>query len=158
MSDDVEVLDTKTLDKLVRALKKGNLAGVKIGIFGKSVPRPGSPLNNATIGAFHEFGTTNTPQRSFLKMPLSTMLGKELQQSGAFDEATLNQVVRSGTIKAWLQKVAIVAEAVVQDAFSTGGFGKWPPSQMKNKKNEQTLVETQQLRNSITSEVVGVDG
>ena len=48
-----------------------------------------------------------------------------------------------------------VGESIVQDAFSTGGFGKWKPSRMENKQTKQTLVETQQLRNSITSDVKG---
>lgn len=154
----VESFDTKNLDKLVRALKKGKLAGVKIGIFGKNSVRSDSKKTNATIGAYHEFGTRYLPQRSFLKMPITDHLSKELEQSGAFDEAALTAVVKSGSMKPWLDKVAICAEAVVQDAFDTGGFGKWKPSDMRFKENHQTLVETTQLRNSITTEVVGIDG
>jgi len=155
LSDDNE-FDTKNLDKLIRALKKGGNAGVKIGIMGQSVAREGSELNNATIGAFHEFGTSKMPQRSFLKMPISEHLAKELESSGAFDEATIKEVVKQGTTRPWLEKVAICAEAVVQDAFNSGGFGKWAPSDMAHKKNHQTLVETQQLRNSITTKITGV--
>lgn len=152
----IEVFDTKNLEKIIRALKKGGNAGVKIGIFGKNAARQGSDLNNATIGAFHEFGTIHVPKRSFLKMPITERLKPELEKSGAFDEATIKEVVKLGTIKPWLDKVAITAEAVVMDAFDTGGFGKWTPSDMTHKQNQQTLVETQQLRNSITTEVVGI--
>lgn len=150
--------DTKNLDKLVRALKKGAKASVKIGIFGDNAPRQDGELNNATIGAFHEFGTSTLPQRSFLRMPINSYLGKELEQNGALDEATLKDVVRGNNIKPWLDKVAITAEGVVQDAFDSGGFGTWQPSDMSGKKNQQTLVETAQLRNSITTKVEGFDG
>jgi phage gpG-like protein len=70
------------------------------------------------------------------------------------DKDVLNDVLKSGTFTPWLKKVAVLAEGIVADAFASGGFGKWPPSDMTHKKNHQTLVETQQLRNSITSEVV----
>ena len=151
MSDDVE-LDTKNLDKLVRALRK-KAGSIRIGIFGGNAARSNGSVNNATIGAFHEFGTSKLPVRSFLRMPISEHMGPYLESSGALNESVLKEVVKQGTIDPWLQKIAILAETIVADAFDTGGFGKWTPSNMANKENQQTLVETQQLRNSITTEI-----
>lgn len=139
------------LDKLLKALKaKPPVA--RIGILGESSREGGGPTN-ADIGAIHEFGGAKTPMRSFLRMPLTEELPAALEASGAFDEETLKQVIKTGTVVPWVQKVMIVAEGVVGEAFATGGFGKWPPSNMAGKKNAQTLVETGQLRDSITSEV-----
>ncbi len=52
-----------------------------------------------------------------------------------------------------MKRIAIVALDVVLGAFATGGYGKWKPSNMEHKKVHMTLVETQQLRNSVTEEV-----
>jgi phage gpG-like protein len=109
---------------------------------------------NAAIGAIHEFGVPGKmPQRSFLRMPITEQLQKELESHGAFGPEELKKVVKEGSTVPWLHRIAVVAEKIVGDAFATGGFGKWRPSDMKYKTVHQTLVETQQLRNSITSEV-----
>lgn len=146
-------LNTKNLDQLIKALKKQKLKG-RVGILGKTTARDGK-LNNATIGAFHEFGTTNLPVRSFLRYPITEKLQKYLQQSGAFSKEAVEDVIKQKSLKPWLQKAVIVAESIVIDAFDTGGFGAWQPSNMKYKSVHMTLVETQQLRDSITSEVKG---
>lgn len=109
-------------------------------------------LTNAAIGALHEFGSEKLPIRSFLRMPINDQLQKFLEKSGAFDKTVLEEIVKSGSIYAWMVRVGIVAEQVVLEAFNTGGFGKWEASQMDHKQTKQTLVETQQLRNAITSE------
>ncbi len=140
------------LEKLLKALK-GKPAVARIGILGKSPARDGGK-SNAQIGAMHEFGTSSLPQRSFLRIPLSDNLGAALESSGAFDKDVLKDVLKLGTLTPWVKKMAIVAEGIVAEAFESGGFGKWPPSNMAHKKNQMTLVETAQLRNSITSEVI----
>lgn len=146
-------MSTKGLDQLLKALKR-NLPTARVGILGdKNARSSGTATSNATVGAAHEFGTEKLPVRSFLRVPIAENLDKYLEKSGAFDPNVLKQVLRDGSILEWMRKVAITAEAVVADAFNSGGFGKWPISDMTHKKNHQTLVETQQLRNSITSEV-----
>jgi phage gpG-like protein len=167
-------LETKGLDQLLKALKaKPPVA--RVGILGEktnriegkktltfaevqslSTPRKGGNVpTNAEIGASHEFGTSQLPQRSFLRVPLTDRLQKEMEASGALDKAVLAEVIRSGSVVPWLKKVAVLAEGIVIQAFATGGYGKWKPSDMRHKKVHMTLVETQQLRNSITSEVRG---
>lgn len=149
---DVE-LNVKGLDQLIKALgSKQPIA--KVGILGGKNARSTAGVNsNAQIGAWHEFGTTKTPQRSFLRAPISENLQKEMEAAGALDKDVLAEVIARGSVVPWLKKVAVMAEGIVADAFDTGGFGKWKPSNMTRKQNHQTLVETQQLRNSITSEV-----
>lgn len=156
MSDTVE-LKTPGLDKLLKALKT-KPPQTRVGILGDKTVRgkdsgPNAGRTNAEVGAAHEFGTTTLPQRSFLRIPISENLQKEMEKSGALDKDALNEVIKSGTLVPWMKKVAVIAEGIVADAFDTGGFGKWQPSDMTRKKNHQTLIETQQLRNSITSEV-----
>lgn len=165
--------DAKGLDSLIRALK--NPPSIRIGILGgnknsrfggvlhsviktKAVKftknkGAGEATTNAEIGAIHEFGGPKMPQRSFLRVPIAEKLQEYLELSHAFDDSVTKKVIAEGTIMQWLKKVAIIGEQIVSDAFDSRGFGRWKASNMTDKQNHQTLIETQQLRNSITSEV-----
>jgi hypothetical protein len=127
---------------------------VKVGILGDGVIRSTGGPSNTQIGMKHEFGTTELPQRSFLRMPLIEKLDFALSRAGFFSENTAEEVIKTKSVGKFFQKIGFTAVAVVLDAFNTGGFGQWKPSNMKRKKVRQTLVETQQLRNSISSAVV----
>lgn len=153
MSDDVE-MNTRGLDGLLKALKE-KMPVARVGIFGGKTNRASGVghNNNAEIGAKHEFGMDGMPVRSFLRVPIAEHMQKYLDDSGAFDNDTLKKVIQTHSLVEWVKKIGIIGEAIVSDAFDSGGFGKWKPSNMAYKKNHQTLVETQQLRNSITSEV-----
>lgn len=109
---------------------------------------------NASIGAKHEFGEDGLPVRSWLRMPLATKMQKYLDKADSFTPDVAKEVLKGGSMAPWVAKLGILAESVIKDAFATGGFGQWKPSNMEYKKNHQTLVETQQLRDSIISEVV----
>lgn len=156
MSEGDTTINVKGLDQLLKALK-GKLPTARVGILGdknvRNAGKQGKTPSNATIGAYHEFGTSKLPVRSFLRLPISAMLQKRMNSSGLLDKDALKDVITSGSVVPWLKKVAILAEGIVADAFSSGGFGTWKPSDMSHKQNHQTLVETQQVRNSITSEV-----
>ncbi len=150
MSDTIEI-NTKGLEKLIKALKAPP-PKARIGILGDKTVRTGQ-LTNATVGAIHEFGTGRFPVRSFLRVPLIDHLGKRVVDAGLTSEESIKAVVIQGTLVPWVKTMAIIAEGIVAEAFDTSGFGKWSQSNMSGKKNHQTLVETGQLRNSITSEV-----
>lgn len=144
-------LEVKGLDQLVKALKK-KPPQIKIGILGGGQREEGK-LTNAEIGAFHEFGTVNLPVRSFLRMPLIDHLNPALMRANLISKKAIAEVIKSGSLLAWAEKVGVIAEGVVLTAFDTGGYGKWKPSDMRRKKVHMTLVETQQLRDSVTHEV-----
>lgn len=144
-------LNMKGLEALIKALK-ATPPVARVGVLGGRALRTGGP-NNAIIGAHHEFGTSTLPVRSFLRMPISSQLEKRMQASGDLDPNIVKQIVKTGSLLPWVKRIAVMAEGIVADAFDTGGFGTWIPSDMSRKQNHQTLVETQQLRNSITSEV-----
>lgn len=55
-----------------------------------------------------------------------------------------------------LIRLGIACENVIQDAFSSGGFGFWKfilPSTVRRKGSARELIDTGQLRRSITSKV-----
>lgn len=159
MSDDTTVeLDSRVLEKFIRMLKKP-IPVVKIGILGNSTRSDSGGVTNAEVGAAHEFGAParGLPQRSFLRVPLYDELNKKLEQSGAFDKETFEEVASEGSFLPWMKKVGVVAEAIVLEGFSTQGYGKWAPWKNPNYHNEGGLILTDsgQLRNSITHEVTG---
>lgn len=143
------------LDKLLKALK-GKPPVARVGILSGKDARKEGP-GNAEIGAAHEYGVPSRglPARSFLRMPLSERLGPTMESSGLLGPEETKEVLKSGTVVPWLKKVAVVAEGVVREAFETQGFGKWKPWKDPNYTNNamQVLVDTGQLKNSITSEV-----
>lgn len=147
-------LDTRKLDQLLRLLKKKSPV-VHVGVLAGKNTRQGSG-SNAEIGAKHEFGIDGMPQRSFLKVPIADNMESYLAKAGALDEnAVLKEAVAANSLMPLMKKIGIVAETIVSDAFGSGGFGKWATWKIPGYENNtgQILVDSQQLRNSITSEV-----
>lgn len=141
------------LDKLLKALKRQQ-PSARVGILGSTASRGGGGPTNAEIGAVHEFGNSTHPVRSFLRMPLTTFLGKQVEKSGMFSKDIADEMIKKQSVVPVLEKVAVIAEGIVLEAFDTGGFGTWAPwapGYMNN--GGQLLVDTHQLRDSITSEV-----
>lgn len=147
-------IDTSKLKKIKKAFSKGGY--VKVGVLGNEASRESEGVNNAELGMIHEFGSLskNIPPRSFLRMPLETKkndLG-EVGSSKIFSTAIAN-----GDIELALQLIGIKGEEIVNEAFTSSGFGQWAPNApttVREKGSSRPLINTGQLRRSITSEVV----
>lgn len=115
-----------------------------------------SGLTNVQLGVIHEFGSysKNIPARSFLRMPLETKRKDLLEFLGS---KTAAKLIGEGKIKFLLELLGIKAEAIIQEAFESKGFGKWDanaPATIAQKGSSSPLIDTAQLRRSITSKVV----
>lgn len=142
------------LDALLKAMK-ATPPIAKVGILGNGARSDGGP-SNATIGAAHEFGTTKLPVRSFLRIPISERLEKEMEASGALDKDALQAVISTKSLIPYMKKIAVLAEGIVIGAFGSNGYGKWQAWKAGySSKSGNILVDTNQLRDSITSEVTG---
>jgi len=165
-------MDTKGLDGLLKLLKTSK-EKARVGIMGSGAAEmhmnadgSSSGATNVTIGAAHEFGidiiqsrgdktvTISLPERSFLRIPLQDLWYSRIKAAGGFGKSVLTEIIKTKSFTPWLTKAGLVGVEIVQGAFDSGGYGKWKVSNMRYKKNHQTLVETQQLRNSVISEVV----
>lgn len=160
-------MDTKikSLEHLLKALGSSGKFKIRVGILGNDATAARSkednasssgsePVTNAEVGAAHEYGTSTLPERSFLRVPLTRNFNKNLRKSGAFDDDVIKDVLKEGSPLRWLEIAKTVAKDTVLEAFATGGGGEWPQSDFSKKHNEQTLVESQQLRDSITAVVL----
>jgi phage gpG-like protein len=143
-------LNLKGLEKIQKEIK--DKSSVKVGVLGSKNSR-NDIVTNASIGLVHEFGSAskNIPERSFLRVPLTEKMPKEVNKL----EKDMIAGLTVSNIRAFLAKLGVKAEAVVQEAFDTGGFGKWQGLSAKTiqkKGFDKVLIETTQLRKSITSE------
>lgn len=116
------------------------------------------------IGAIHEYGMGNSPQRSFLRVPfaenkkdIDAFIQKRFEMSGKEIEP----------IKA-LEQIGVFAEGISKRSFVKNNWkpnapitisGGWmrsisgKPFKVKGKGSSKPLIDTGNLRNSITSVV-----
>lgn len=142
----------KLLEQLNKNSKEKFIA--KVGILGNKNNR-NDENTNALIGAVHEFGSVskNIPRRSFLNDPLM-LKAKEINQVIA--KNTAENLLKKNGMATIFRQVGAKAEQIVQLAFSSGGFGKWQPLNPKTisrKKSSSILIDSAELRKSISSEV-----
>lgn len=148
--------DLTDLENLVRELG-GNWVA-RVGIIGEQaeIEHRGTHLTNAEIGVIQEFGsiTNGIPARSFLRMPV------ELKQKDIVDSMAnprTQNAFETGNIKRVYRDLGLYAEAVVKVAFGSGGYGQWAPnkpSTIAQKGSDKPLIDTSQLRRSISSDVI----
>lgn len=133
-----------------------NIYDTKTGERSRQAGKSAGGLTNAELGVIHEFGsaTRNIPPRSFLRMPIETK-GKEIVQLLAGKET--RELIKKGELLSVFTLLGIKGEEIVQRAFETKGFGQWPPNKpatVDRKGSSAPLIDTGQLRRSITSDVV----
>jgi hypothetical protein len=110
---------------------------------------------NAEIGLLQEMGSLSLhiPRRSFLEMPLSL----KMPDYSRFFGNQLMKAIDEGNLKPVYTNLGIKGEQVVQLAFASRGFGHWPenaPYTIQKKGSSTPLIDTGQLRRSVTSDVV----
>jgi hypothetical protein len=150
-------MNTDKLEDLYSALMAGYIA--RVGILGSKTERKERTATNAEIGLIHEKGsvTRHIPRRSFLEMPLV------LKSEGLLAiRDSLWKVFTSGDqTKARLKRayfdLGLIANNIINVAFTSAGFGTWPPDSartIKKKGSSAPLIDTGQLRRSITHDVI----
>ncbi len=149
-------VDKDTLERLRADIKKNSRARVRVGVLGGFGERHDGGPTNAQIGAVHEFGsvTRNIPARSFLRMPVVTEMPGALAKT---DRQLWHKVILRQGIRGALALLGAYALDVVHLAFETGGFGAWQAlkrATIRRKKSSAILIDTAQLRQSITAELV----
>ena len=150
--------DLKKLNQLVATFADANNLAVKVGILAERNSRSGVGGSNASIGLVMEFGSyvRHIPERSFIRMPLQKKQSELVHEV----QRLIGEHLFTG-IRPFLMRVGIAAEGVIEDAFASGGFGTWTPiakATEKRKGSDAILIDTGQLRRSISSKVVKVGG
>lgn len=161
-SPDVKA-EFKKLLNCIKILKTG-MPSVKVGILGSTNGRTQGEQTNAEIGFTNEFGKITghkrIPERSFIRMPLKTKFNAKLKTKKSLTGPELEKAIVEGKTEEFATKVGLVAEEVIQEAFATNGFGMWEPNApmtIELKGSDSPLIDTGQLRRSITSKVIKND-
>ena len=166
--------DIGELKALARGIKASRNMRARVGIFAAKATRAeeADGINNATLGAIHEFGSRTRavgpkifghagivkagpiPARSWLRMPITLYLRPYVEGKGrAFWKSSLSTKGMATTLK----KLGQAAEEIIQQAFETGGFGHWKKlarATIRRKGSEAILIDKAVFRKSIASKVV----
>jgi len=156
------------LKKLLAAFRRRRRIDVEIGIIGSDAEDDHGELTNAELGTIHEFGSSDgrIPQRSFLRSTVEENRDKYKQMmadaASAFGTGKLRgaggRFVSGGAdgLTAALNKVGLQAVADVQRKIADGIEPPLAESTIARKGSSKPLIDTGQLRRSITHRVVGL--
>lgn len=169
----IEGAELEGLTKLKEVLEQYKQHYVKVGVLGGNAP---SGESYASIAMLHEYGSesprtfnykgkkvkiSGVPTRSFIRMPIRTHLkklkGDTVKQGGTVQKSLLLDF-KHGYTGVALKLLGMNAEAIIQEAFDTQGFGKWPANisekYIELKGSDTPLIDTGRLRAAVTSQVV----
>lgn len=145
-----------SLASVVGRLREISRAYVKVGLLQSSGSAPdGTPLTD--IGAFHEFGTKDIPQRSWLRATFR----RTDEARKAFTEALVKKVMNEtsmtvdralGLLGTWA--VARVQETIVKRLTEGPGPQELAQSTIDAKGSSTPLLDTAQMKNAIAFQVV----
>jgi len=133
-----------------------NTKTVVVGVLGSNADKTHgeSSTTNAEIALTHEMGSFSNkiPRRSFLKDPIDFRINRIIDKT---QELINKYITEQGGAEKILTLIGLEGEAIVQEAFETSGYGQWSslsPSTIEAKKSSAILIDTSQLRSSVTSE------
>ncbi len=176
-------LNLDGFEKLRKGLAPGQF--VAVGVFGshKNTRQQGGEITNTELAVLQEFGsekvdtrrpgqtiitqgtkkkaierelgsvTQRIPARSFIKMPLQFKRAEILKFAAS---KSISTFLMLGEQKKALTYMGLFCENIIQQAFDTGGFGKWAPnkpSTIKAKGSAKPLIDQAELRRAVWSKV-----
>lgn len=127
---------------------RANMDTVLVGVPAGAEEKDGTPL--ALVAAANEFGTSDgrIPERAFLRRLRSRRHQRYLMQ---VNRASLIPVVAGrSTMERALERLGTVAVGIVKREIAEGRFAPNAPSTIAKKGSERPLIDTGQLRQSIT--------
>lgn len=156
MRNQTKIVSNMTgLEELTKAMS-GSGYVTRVGILGEKAARKSGEMNNPTLGLIMEVGsaTNNIPARSWLMMPITVKYDTILQRMSG---AAVKEALEKKYYKRIFGLLGTACEFVIQQAFATSGFGTWAENSaytIKMKGSSKPLIDTSQLRRSVTSDVV----
>lgn len=125
----------------------------RVGLLGQKGSEDRGGMTNADIGLVHEFGsiTRGIPRRSWLRKPLEENIMKWVKSHAE----EYKQLMEKNDLKKWYAMLGIEAERIIQEAFATGYDWKpLSPKTIEKKGSDKILIDTSELRRSVSSQVL----
>lgn len=145
-------IDLREAGRIDRSLVElGNLE-LRVGILGPgaSALEEGSSLTLAELGLIHEYGTSEIPERSFLRR---TFIARRTDLAALKVQVFKRILMRELTPRAGLEAIGMQMVAWVQIAIVAGIAPALAPSTIAAKGSSTPLIDDAQLIRSITFEV-----
>lgn len=143
----------KYADNIARAKRARVAVGLPKEKVGGQIYENG--LSIFSIGAIHEYGLGNSPERSFLRVPFSI----KADEVNDYIALQFEKVFEGRAVDKALGLVGVKAVNISIGAFTSQGYGTWPditPETKRRKESSQVLIDTGTLRNSISFAVRGL--
>lgn len=149
----------RALAESLRALGK---ARVRVGVLADAPKKTGTRTGKrgrqiqqaatlAEVAAAHEFGTATIPQRSFIRATVDLKAG----EIGALQEKLAAQVAEGKiTPEVAMERLGAAAQGMVQVRIAEGIGPALAPATVARKGSDKQLVDTGQLRSSVTYQVL----
>jgi hypothetical protein len=149
----------RALAESLRALGK---ARVRVGVLADAPKKTGTRTGKrgrqiqqaatlAEVAAAHEFGTATIPQRSFIRATVDLKAG----EIGALQEKLAAQVAEGKiTPEVAMERLGAAAQGMVQTRIAEGIGPALAPATVARKGSDKPLVDTGQLRSSVTYQVL----
>lgn len=110
-------------------------------------------INVVEVGAIHEYGEGNMPQRSFLRTPFIIKADSIRETMRTQSRKVLNGEIDAETFG---NRAGLFLQNICQNAFPTGGYGQWAPNTEETiaiKGSSVPLTDSGLLKGSITYEL-----
>lgn len=99
----------------------------------------------AQVAAWNEFGTIHMPARPFMKQTVT----ENKEKFGEMLKLAGQEVLQGTDTTEALNKVGVVAKALMQKQIDEGSFAPNAPSTIKMKGSSKPLIDTGQMRQSV---------
>ena len=140
----------KSLQKYAQTINDVKSKAVYVGLpKEKATKKYQDGVSIIEIGAIHEYGFGNIPQRSFLRVPFA-------ENKKAIDDFIQKRFKMSGkdiSPMQALEQIGVFAEGISKESFVKNNWVANSPFTIARKGSSKPLIDTGNLRNSITSVV-----
>lgn len=149
--------------KMLASMRALGKARVRVGVLADAPKKTGTRTGKrgrqiqqaatlAEVAAAHEFGTATIPQRSFIRATVDLKAG----EIAAEQEKLAAQVVDSKiTPEVAMERLGAAVQGMVQTRIAEEGIGPaLAPATVARKGSDKQLVDTGQLRSSVTYQVL----
>lgn len=140
----------------VKSVFDQHFVEVTVGIHGDSEPYlrgQNEPASVPQIASFHEFGTVDVPERSFLRSTVDEKADEWTQLMTRVEKLVASK--RMDVARA-LNVLGLRMVADVQKKIQNGPFAPLADKTVKAKGSSRPLIDTGRMRQSVTYRVLGV--
>lgn len=112
-------------------------------------PKSKSSRSNILKAAYNEFGTGHIPERPFMRTAMRVNRAKYLRTMKK-DAQVILAKGGDGLLRASLDRLGAMAQGDIQHSITSGHWTPNAPSTIRAKGSSRPLIDTGEMRNSVT--------